>query len=200
MLCDRLSHFSILMAIMHQNEYYLSKGMISMIKTNESKSYTLTQLRNAEDFLTELDEVYYSLVKINREYRAIITSSGPEGYPDHSTECPGISKHSYLSSEQTLCRMEQLKDKYRCLKLTLHGLKNDLAKIRGTKEFCLLYFRFKKGLSVIDTANKMNSSLRNYYRIRKRALIPVCDSLIKTELGKQILEQGSKAAIHIYFK
>ena len=171
-----------------------------MIKTNDSKSYTLTQLRNAEDFLTELDEVNYSLVKINREYKAVITSTGPEGYPDHSTECHGISRHPNLSSEQALCRIEQLQNKYKSLTELLHIMKKDLARIRATKEFLLLYFRFKKGYSVLETAEKMGSSLRNYYRIRKRALIPVCDSLCKTELGRQILADGSRAAIHVYFK
>lgn len=171
-----------------------------MIKTNDSNCYTIQQLRNAEEFLTELDEVYYSLVKLDREYKALLLTTGPEGYPDHSTERPGISKRCSLSAEQLFCRMELLKSKYDSLKVTLQALKKDLARIRGTKEFHLLYFRFKKGYSVLETAEKMGSSLRNYYRIRKRALIPVCDSLCKTDLGRRILEQGSKVAKHTYFK
>ena len=64
----------------------------------------------------------------------------------------------------------------------------------------LLYLIFKKGLNAAETTARMNSSVRNYYRIRQRALYPVCESLLKTELGRKVLQNGSSAVLHRYFR
>ena len=171
-----------------------------MIKTVDRSEFTLEQMRAAEDMLLNLEQIYYSLTKLSREYTATVRISGPDGYPDHSSECTGISKQCNMSAEQTLGRLDELKKRYDALSDMLLTLKSDLLQIRGTRIYKLLYLRFKLGYSAQETAQKMGASLRNYYRIRKAALLPVCQSLNKTELGRRVLASGSKVAIHKYFK
>lgn len=50
-------------------------------------NYAPDELRNAEEMLADLDEVYYSLIKLQREYGALVRASGPDGYVCHSAEC-----------------------------------------------------------------------------------------------------------------
>lgn len=171
-----------------------------MIRTNNHHPYTLEQMRNAEELLTDIDLVYHSAQKLKREYTATIAIAGPEGYPDHSSERSGVCKKCSLDAPRTLERMDTLTRRYRLLLNMLSALKKDLALIRGTREFRLLLYRFKKGLNAAQTTAEMNCSMRNYYRIRKQALCIVCASLEKTPLGREVLLHGSSAAIHKYFK
>ena len=171
-----------------------------MIRANLSNEYTLDQLRNAEDFLSRIDEICYSLVKLRREYSALITSSGPKGYVCQSVECGPHKSTCGISAELLTQRISELSSRYQQLYDLLCLLKQDLKKISKTKEFMLLYLRFKKGLNAAETTARMNSSVRNYYRIRQRALYPVCESLLKTELGRKVLQNGSSAVLHRYFR
>ncbi len=171
-----------------------------MIRTCQNQDYDITAMRNAEEFLTDLDLVYHSAVKLDREFRATITVSGPEGYPNHSSCRAGISTKSSVSADRTFERMDELCARYRKLTNMLQVLKKDLSLIRGTRSYKLLHCRFKKGKSAGQTAKELNCSERTYYRLRKQALSFICSSLEKTEMGRQVLQQGSAAAIHKYFK
>lgn len=170
-----------------------------MIKTNESCNYSVEQLRAAEDFLSELGEIYYSLKKLKREYNTLVASSGPEGYPTCASEC-GSSWRGTFSSTQVTERMCYLNEKYHALYTLLQTLQTDLAGHKHTQLYSLLYLRFKKNMTAATTAKAIGSSLRNYYRLRKRALCIICDSLSTSELGNKVLLNGSKAVLHYYFK
>ena len=171
-----------------------------MIRTCQNQQYDITAMCNAEQFLTDLDLVYYSAVKLEREFRATVTSSGPEGYPNHSSCCAGVSTTSNVSAHRTFERMDKLCDRYRKLTIMLQALKKDFALIRGTRCYKLLKCRFGNGKSITQTAKELGCSERTYYRLRKQALSFVCACLEKTEMGRQVLIHGSQAAIHKYFK
>ena len=106
-----------------------------MIRANLSNEYTLDQLRNAEDFLSRIDEICYSLVKLRREYSALITSSGPKGYVCQSAECGPQKSSCGISAELLTQRISELSSRYQQLYDLLYLLKQDLKKISKTKYY-----------------------------------------------------------------
>lgn len=93
-------------------------------------NYTPDELRNAEEMLADLDEVYYSLIKLQREYGALVRASGPDGYVCHSAECSRSAQSLNMSALELAQRLECLSSRYHALVYMLRTLKEDLASLR----------------------------------------------------------------------
>lgn len=163
-------------------------------------NYAPNELRNAEEMLADLDEVYYSLIKLQREYGALVRASGPDGYVCHSAECSRSAQSLNMSALELAQRLECLSGRYHALVCMLRTLKEDLAALRPGREYTFLKLRFRHGLSVDEAAQQLRCSRRSCYRIRMRALNAVCDSLAKTPLGRRVLSFGHGTVLHRYNK
>lgn len=163
-------------------------------------NYAPDELRNAEEMLADLDEVYYSLIKLQREYGALVRASGPDGYVCHSAECSRSAQSLNMSALELAQRLECLSGRYHALVCMLRTLKEDLASLRPGREYTFLKLRFRHGLSVDEAAQQLRCSRRSCYRIRMRALNAVCDSLSKTPLGRRVLSFGHGTVLHRYNK
>ncbi len=163
-------------------------------------NYTPDELRNAEEMLADLDEVYYSLIKLQREYGALVRASGPDGYVCHSAECSRSAQSLNMSALELAQRLECLSSRYHALVCMLRTLKEDLASLHPGREYTFLKLRFRHGLSVDEAAQQLRCSRRSCYRIRMRALNAVCDSLSKTPLGRRVLSFGHGTVLHRYNK
>lgn len=163
-------------------------------------NYAPDELRNAEEMLADLDEVYYSLIKLQREYGALVRASGPDGYVCHSAECSRSAQSLNMSALELAQRLECLSGRYHALVCMLRTLKADLASLRPGREYTFLKLRFRHGLSVDEAAQQLRCSRRSCYRIRMRALNAVCNSLSKTPLGRRVLSFGHGTVLHRYNK
>ena len=101
-------------------------------------NYTPDELRNAEEMLADLDEVYYSLIKLQREYGALVRASGPDGYVCHSAECSRSAQSLNMSALELAQRLECLSSRYHALVYMLRTLKEDLAALRPGREYTFL--------------------------------------------------------------
>lgn len=155
---------------------------------------------HAEEMLADLDEVYYSLIKLQREYGALVRASGPDGYVCHSAECARSAQSLNMSALELAQRLDCLSGRYHALVYMLRTLKEDLASLRPGREYTFLKLRFRHGLSVDEAAQQLRCSRRSCYRIRMRALNAVCDSLAKTPLGRRVLSFGHGTVLHRYNK
>jgi len=183
-----------------RTEPHLPEAPLLPEQEGSAGNYTPDELRNAEEMLADLDEVYYSLIKLQREYGALVRASGPDGYVCHSAECSRSAQSLNMSALELAQRLECLSSRYHALVYMLRTLKEDLASLRPGREYTFLKLRFRHGLSVDEAAQQLRCSRRSCYRIRMRALNAVCDSLSKTPLGRRVLSFGHGTVLHRYNK
>ena len=181
-------------------EPHLPEAPLLPEQEGSAGNYAPDELRNAEEMLADLDEVYYSLIKLQREYGALVRASGPDGYVCHCAECSRSAQSLNMSALELAQRLDCLSGRYHALVCMLRTLKEDLASLRPGREYTFLKLRFRHGLSVDEAAQQLRCSRRSCYRIRMRALNAVCDSLAKTPLGRRVLSFGHGTVLHRYNK
>ena len=94
---------------------------------------------------------------------------------------PGICQYSALpkdGSPESCLRMESILEQKKYIERDIDGKKKEMlmkqrhvisiANILGGKEGRYIFFRHIRGMSIGDTAKKMNISVRTAYRIKRR--------------------------------